>query len=837
MFFAVPGIDLKFTLSGAVATSQLPITGCWAEITKLGVMTDADAIHTVSADTTEITLIAAPAASHIRKLQGLSVPNVDTAEKTIIIYQDSGTERNSLLVTLAVGDVFTVEDSGAWSVHDSVGNVKTSVIATASTEDIQDAIGPILADTDTLDLTYDDATPSITGITLAKPNLQTGTTYTYVTGDRGKLVTHSNVLAVVGTLPQAGASFPNGWYMDVQNRGVGTLTITPTTSTIDGAATLALVTNTGVRIFSDGTNYYTQRGAGVGGGAALPVIDTTSIAKGSADDTKQVRFEVDGFTTGTTRVITPLDKDYTLEETGHQAKHIPGGSDPLQFTAASRLFGRGDGGAGDVQEIVLGTNLSITGTTLNATGGSGDVIGPASSVDNTLAVFSGTTGKIIKDDIKIVADADAFSDPRMYGTTAQLWIYGGADLNDQLSLDANIAAASGVANGVIQIGRTAEYIDFGGFGTYGPPITRWPYSGFHTSLRMSVSQAVNIDYTWPSSAPAANGYVLSSTTAGVWSWVAQDSSNSFATIAVSGQSDVVADSSTDTLTLVAGTNIILTTVAGTDTITITSAVGGSGFYFKTIAVSGQDSVEADSADDAVVFAAGTGIAITTNAATDTVTIAATGSASNSFETIAVSGQANVVADSSTDTLTFIAGANIAIVTDSGTDSVSFAVTNVNCFSSIIVSGQATLDADSISDSLTLIAGANISLVTDSGPDSVSFAVTGINSFSTILVSGQATLDADSPSDSLTLVAGSGIALVTDSGNDSITISATGSASNSFETIAVSGQSSVVADSATDTLTLVAGANVTITTDAGTDTITIAASADSALLFAFAARHG
>ena len=50
----------------------------------------------------------------------------------------------------------------------------------------------------------------------------------------------------------------------------------------------------------------------------------------------------------------------------------------------------------------------------------------------------------------------------------------------------------------------------------------------------------------------------------------------------------------------------------------------------------------------------------------------------------------------------------------------------------------------------------------------------------------------------------------------------GSASNSFETIAVSGQDSVVAESATDTLNLVEGSNVTITTVAATDSITIAA---------------
>lgn len=55
------------------------------------------------------------------------------------------------------------------------------------------------------------------------------------------------------------------------------------------------------------------------------------------------------------------------------------------------------------------------------------------------------------------------------------------------------------------------------------------------------------------------------------------------------------------------------------------------------------------------------------------------------------------------------------------------------------------------------------------------------------------------------------------------------ASNSFETIAISGQSSVVADSATDTLTLVAGDNITLTTNASTDTITVASSAGSSTL--------
>ena len=50
---------------------------------------------------------------------------------------------------------------------------------------------------------------------------------------------------------------------------------------------------------------------------------------------------------------------------------------------------------------------------------------------------------------------------------------------------------------------------------------------------------------------------------------------------------------------------------------------------------------------------------------------------------------------------------------------------------------------------------------------------------------------------------------------------TGVAANTFKTIAVSGQSDVVADDANDTLTLAEGSGIGITTNASTDTVTIA----------------
>jgi hypothetical protein len=94
-------------------------------------------------------------------------------------------------------------------------------------------------------------------------NAQTGTSYTFTVNDYGQLVTFNNSGAVAVTLPQATGTFTT-WNTYVNNVGSGTVTITPTTSTINGSSTLALGQNQGAFIVSDGTNYQTFRGFGTG---------------------------------------------------------------------------------------------------------------------------------------------------------------------------------------------------------------------------------------------------------------------------------------------------------------------------------------------------------------------------------------------------------------------------------------------------------------------------------------------------------------------------------------------------------------------------------------------
>jgi hypothetical protein len=104
------------------------------------------------------------------------------------------------------------------------------------------------------------------GYTSGGVNPQTGTSYAVLSSDKRKLVTGTNGSSQAYSIAAASSMPVNFWFM-LQNRGAGALTLTPTTSTIDGAASLTLTSGQGCIVFSDGTNYFTMRGVGGSGGS------------------------------------------------------------------------------------------------------------------------------------------------------------------------------------------------------------------------------------------------------------------------------------------------------------------------------------------------------------------------------------------------------------------------------------------------------------------------------------------------------------------------------------------------------------------------------------------
>ena len=266
--------------------------------------------------------------------------------------------------------------------------------------------------------------------------------------------------------------------------------------------------------------------------------------------------------------------------------------------------------------------------------------------------------------------------------------------------------------------------------------------------------------------------------------------NVFGTIAVAGQSSINADTTTDTLTVVGGNGITVTTDAASDTLTISTSTQS---LFETF-VADSGTTTANSGTDTLTVSGGTGIS--TSITGDTLTIAYTGAGSgqsDEFSNIAVGVPGNnsmLIADDPNDILYINGGTGITI-TASGTGT-----------------------------------GSNVDQITieNASPNIVQ------NVFQTIQVDGAATTTANTATDTLTIQGGTDI--TTSLVGDVITIAYTGSGgggggsvNDAFKTIAISPSGgSVIADASEDTLTLENGNNISMSANSGTDTITINATA-------------
>ena len=208
-----------------------------------------------------------------------------------------------------------------------------------------------------------------------------------------------------------------------------------------------------------------------------------------------------------------------------------------------------------------------------------------------------------------------------------------------------------------------------------------------TVANSGTTSAAVFDFGLPAGATGA-GVVVGGTTGQVLAkvdgtnyntqWVTPvAASNSFATIAVAGQSSVVADTTTDTLTLVAGTNITITTDAASDTITINSGGAGSDtnttYSVKATTVTGGATLDLDaggsgSGTDSIKFASGTGITV---ARTDPDTITVSSTVTNTDTTYSINAVDGTTgkkiirltaggSGSGDDDVTLVAGTNVTL---------------------------------------------------------------------------------------------------------------------------------------------------------------------------------
>jgi len=113
------------------------------------------------------------------------------------------------------------------------------------------------------------------------------------------------------------------------------------------------------------------------------------------------------------------------------------------------------GDATHVARVTVDAKGRLTAATEVAiTGGIGDVVGPASAVDDRIATFDGVTGKLIQDGGKTIADvlddADAAADAGDVATLAAANAY----------TDIAVAGIGGTASTLIPLTTGAEPMEF-----------------------------------------------------------------------------------------------------------------------------------------------------------------------------------------------------------------------------------------------------------------------------------------------------------------------------------------------------------------------------------------
>lgn len=117
---------LQIVLTAAKTTNDMPVCVYYVDTNTTDL--PLSGIYPINSNgVTAVDILAAPAISTQRKVNAITVNNVDTAAKTVQIYlDDNGTDYLQCAATLQVGDVLGYTDTRGWYVNDSAGNLKVT---------------------------------------------------------------------------------------------------------------------------------------------------------------------------------------------------------------------------------------------------------------------------------------------------------------------------------------------------------------------------------------------------------------------------------------------------------------------------------------------------------------------------------------------------------------------------------------------------------------------------------------------------------------------------------------------------------------------------------------
>lgn len=271
-------------------------------------------------------------------------------------------------------------------------------------------------------------------LTLANSeNLTAGRTLTIAVNDAARTINLGGNITTAAAFTTAGANA-----LTLTTTGATNVTL-PTTGTLVTLAGAETLTN---KTISGASNTLSNIGNSSLTNSSITIAGTSTSLGGSISlDT-----------------ITGLSSTGLLKRTGANTLAIAtSGTDYASAGAATgsgltmataRILGRTTASTGAIEEITIGSGLSLSAGTLSATGGgSGDVVGPSSATDNAVVRFDSTTGKLIQNSAVTIADTSG--NMSGVGTLNGHTIPGGTDtfamIGTAQTFTANQTFGSGIA--------------------------------------------------------------------------------------------------------------------------------------------------------------------------------------------------------------------------------------------------------------------------------------------------------------------------------------------------------------------------------------------------------